>query len=189
MVSRLSLAYAEATPGETSAAVDSREWEALYRRHAPMIHRRCRALLADEQESLDAVHDVFLQIQRRLPSFRGDADIATWIYRVATNLCLNRLRRARTRSRVLALVGREVPTAQASPQADLQRRQLLSVLLGRLSAEDVQLLVHRYHDEMGQAEIAALLGVTERTVRNRLQRALSKIQAHLADLEALEGTP
>lgn len=161
--------------------------EALYRTYAPLIARRCRALLGDEQAALDATHDVFLKVCAALPGFRGSAALSTWIYRVATNHCLNRLRKARNRGRVLRLLAREPrPAPTPAPYGAAARRALLEDLLGHLSPDEVQLLVHRFCDDMTQAEIAEVLGVTERTVRNRLERALDQLRARAIALDALE---
>lgn len=159
----------------------------LYRRHAALIFRRCRAFLRDEQESLDAVQDVFVQLQRALPSFRGDADLTTWIYRITTNHCLNRLRsRARWRN-VLATVESLSDTTLASRFADdLERRELLQMLLSQLSAREVQVLVHTYYDDMTQPEIATVLGVSERTIRSDLRRATAELRERYRSLA--EGT-
>jgi RNA polymerase sigma-70 factor (ECF subfamily) len=57
----------------------------VYRSHAAMLHRRCMQILGDEQEALDALHDLFLKLGDKLETFRGDALLTTWLYRVATN--------------------------------------------------------------------------------------------------------
>ena len=65
--------------------------EDLYRRYGPMIMRRCRQLLSDEEQALDATQDVFVQVlqhRRRLE----DTYPSILLYRIATNLCLNRIR-------------------------------------------------------------------------------------------------
>jgi len=65
--------------------------EDLWNRYAPLVLRRCRQLLRDEDEALDVCQDVFVQLLRR----RDDLDIrfpSSLVYRMATNLCLNRIR-------------------------------------------------------------------------------------------------
>lgn len=54
----------------------------IYPRAAPLIYRRARALLGDEEQAPDAVQDIFLKLQRDLDSFRGEATLLRWIYRV-----------------------------------------------------------------------------------------------------------
>jgi RNA polymerase sigma-70 factor (ECF subfamily) len=176
--------WGEVGAGAQREAADS--VEALYRRYAPMIARRCRGLLGDEQLSLDATHDVFLRVCASRSSFRGEAELSTWIYRVTTNHCLNQLRNRRRRGRLLAVFGAP-PEPEPAMEGALARRQLLEALLSVLGPDDVQLLVHEYIDELSQSEIAELLGVTERTVRNRLRRALERVRGQANMLEQLEA--
>ncbi len=65
--------------------------EALYRRYGPMVLRRCRSLLNDEDQALDAMQDVFVQVLRRKDSLRADYP-SSLLYRIATNTCLNAIR-------------------------------------------------------------------------------------------------
>jgi len=65
--------------------------EALYRRYGPMVLRRCRSLLNDEEQALDAMQDVFVQVLRRKDTLRADYP-SSLLYRIATNTCLNVIR-------------------------------------------------------------------------------------------------
>ena len=65
--------------------------EALYERYRPMVIRRCRKLLRDEDEALDVAQDVFVQLLRRKGRLTDDHP-SSLLYRIATNLCLNRIR-------------------------------------------------------------------------------------------------
>jgi len=65
--------------------------EALYERYRPMVIRRCRKLLRDEDEALDVAQDVFVQLLRRKGGLTDDHP-SSLLYRIATNLCLNRIR-------------------------------------------------------------------------------------------------
>jgi RNA polymerase sigma-70 factor, ECF subfamily len=154
--------------------------ESIYKSHAAMLHRRCLQILGDEQEAFDALQDLFLHLSTKLDTFRGDARLTTWLYRIATNHCLNRLRSARSLSRLQQDLARQV---QHDPVPDLERRELLLKLMEELDEEELQIAFHRHHDGMTQVEIAEVLGVTERTVRNRLDRLEQKLQARRARLE------
>lgn len=159
----------------------------LYEAYAPMIHRRCRTLLGDEEEALDAVHDIYLGLERKLHTFRHESELTTWIYRVATNHCLNRIRRRRIKERVFEWIGRDV--ASESVDVAVERRRLIGRLMAALGRDTAQLFVYRFVDEMNQAEIAEVLGVTERTVRTRLKKGLARAQEIGAELGALEQEP
>jgi len=180
----ISQTFAAGGPWVDTVEVTDRT-EQLYRRFAPLIHRRCLGLLVHPQEALDATHDVFLKVCDALPSFRGEAEITTWIYRVATNHCLNLLRTQRTRLRLLrGLVGAQ-SEAYETDDVGLMRRRQLQDLLRSCAPQDVQLLVHRYFDDMTQGEIAGVLGVSERTVRSRLKRVLQTLRDRQQVLDAL----
>jgi RNA polymerase sigma-70 factor (ECF subfamily) len=150
-----------------------------YRRFAPVIHRRCLALLGDPEEARDATHDVFVTVARKLDTFRGESDPLTWIYRIATNHCLNLIRSRKTRDRALSLFAQE-PRAAVDEQSarQVERQELIAHLLSRFDDRKVQMLVHRYYDDMTQAEIAEVMQVSERTVR----KTLKKLGEQLADL-------
>jgi RNA polymerase sigma-70 factor (ECF subfamily) len=81
--------------------------EELYARYGAMVRRRARAILGEEQSALDAMQEVFVRALSERESYRGDASPVTWLYRITTNLCLNRVRdRARQRHRRFALAQR-----------------------------------------------------------------------------------
>ena len=172
-------AYAGVFVGRRTSVSDSR-LESVYRTHAAMLHRRCLQILGDEQEALDALQDLFLQLRDKLDTFRGEANLTTWLYRVATNHCLNRLRSARAK---LSLERSRPAENHHDPRPLLERRDLISKLFAELDDDEVQIAFHRHHDGMTQQEIAEVLGVTERTVRNRLDRLDAKLKAHLALIE------
>jgi len=160
----------------------------IYRRYAPVVHRRSLAMLGDPDEALDTVQDVFLVLQRELPRFRGDSSLLTWIYRITTNHCLNRLRSRRIRRGVLTLLARDRAGSvdQASSQI-VERRELLGLLLGALDERRVQIAVHYYYDEMTQPEIARLLGISDRAVRKALRRIEEQARTAGARLELLHA--
>ena len=66
--------------------------EELYRRHAPRVLGLARRMVGPTEDAEDAAQDVFLAVFRKLESFRGESSLATWLYRLAMNVCLDRLR-------------------------------------------------------------------------------------------------
>jgi RNA polymerase sigma-70 factor (ECF subfamily) len=121
-----------------------------------------------------------LKLHDALPRFRGEADILTWVYRITTNHCLNRLRSRDSERRALVA---EADRAARGPAADTtELRDLLAAILREHSVEDVAILLHRHADEMTQVEIAAVVGLSERTVRDRLKRLEEEARASLAAL-------
>lgn len=165
---RTSSTDAEVTSAEgaSDASLD-----ALYRRYAPVVYRRSMQLLGNEDDALDAVQDVFLKLQGRLDSFRGESSSLTWIYSVTTNHCLNVLRSRRTRERVFDAVARvSQPSGAPAPSESIAGRQLLERLVARCSERQLQVLVYHVFDDMTQAEVAGQLGISERAVRKILHK-------------------
>jgi RNA polymerase sigma-70 factor (ECF subfamily) len=141
------------------------ETEELYRKYGSLALRRARAILGDEQAAQDAVHDVFINVMRSIENFRGEGSPTTWLYRMMTNHCLNLIR---DRARHAELLSTKYPKPQASAEAPLESRLTMSQLLVQMPDELREVAVYYFVDQMNQDEIAELLGVTERTVRNRL---------------------
>ena len=150
-----------------------------------MMYRRSLALLRDPEAAHDAVHDVFLKLSREIGSFRGEAALTTWLYRVVTNHCLNVIRKEKTRARQLG--GMEEEDATQPPGAGLDRRRILETLLRQFDERRVRIVVYWYYDELSQAEIAALVGMTERGVRKALQSFQERARGLLRHLEITLG--
>ena len=139
--------------------------DALYREWAPMVFRRIRRFY-DAVEAEEVLHEVFLKVLENLDSFREDASPSTWLYRIATNHCLNRLRNSRRRQELLAEHGSELyPSAVGSNQ---EATLLLRQLWKELPDELLQIAVYYHVDGMTHAEIAEVIGTSRRTVGNRL---------------------
>src|SRR5215470_7740374 len=74
---------------------DVAAFESIYRTHAPPIHALCRRMIGDEREARDLVQDVFVRAWQRLPTFRGQSALATWLHRLAVNVVLEQMRSAK----------------------------------------------------------------------------------------------
>jgi RNA polymerase sigma factor (sigma-70 family) len=143
------------------------ELDHLYRTCGPMMLRRARTLLGDEQLARDALHDVFMRAMNSADGFRGDASPMTWLYRVITNHCLNVIRDRARRAELLASDQRLTPSAaHASPED----RLAVSTVLAQLPEELREIAVYYFVDQMNREEIANMLGVSLRTVGHRLER-------------------
>lgn len=150
---------AQAAAGER--AVD---WERAYVLHAPALLRYLRRLSRDPATAEDLMHETFERAGRaaHLPA---DSDALPWLYRIATNLAVDHLRRHR-RFAFLPFSGRESDDrATFDADADVVRRALRAIPPDQATA-----LVLRLHEGFSRAEIAELTGVSERAVKERLER-------------------
>lgn len=153
------------------AALDRREIETLFRTYGPLVRRRARSILGDEAEAEDATQEVFVRVLASVREFRGESQPSTWLYRITTNLCLNRLRDGKRHRGRLETVAKtiEVDAGQVRRPAG-ETRSTLRTVLARVAEDLAQVAVYYHVDEMDQEEIAALTGVSRRTVGYRLER-------------------
>ena len=79
-------------------AGDVDAFEALYRQHSPRLYSLACRMAGSRQEGEDLVQEIFLQVHKKLGSFRGDAALGTWLYRLAMNLCLDFVRSRQARN-------------------------------------------------------------------------------------------
>ena len=141
--------------------------EALYETYGPMVLRRCRQLLNQESDALDATQDVFVQVLRRRDSLTAEFP-SSLLYRIATNLCLNRIRDRRRRPETVddELVHR-VAVAD-----DTESRVAASSVLGRLFGRGREstrtMAILHYVDGMTLQEVADEVGMSVSGVRKRL---------------------
>ena len=145
--------------------MDQASMDALYRTYGSMVLRRARTLLGDDSAAQDMVQEVFMKAIRAFPGFRGDSSLTTWLYQVTTNHCLNAIRDGARRRRALE---RRMP-AEEPISSSAEDRVGVEQLLKQLPRELCEVAIYYYVDQMNQDEIAELLGVSERTVRNRLK--------------------
>ncbi len=131
-----------------------------------MIYWRCLKLLRDEAAAEDATQETFVRVLRHLERAPSREDATRWIWRIATNYCLNQLR-----DRARAPEPRdELPDlpAGASPEEALADRDLARRIIARVDAKLRAVAWAHYVDGLEQVEAAQLLGISRRTVANRL---------------------
>jgi RNA polymerase sigma-70 factor (ECF subfamily) len=152
--------------------MDAGTVEQLYLRFGPMVLARARVLLRDELAAQDALQEVFVRALRAGHRFRAEASPATWLYRITTNYCLNCLRDEVRRSELWSLHGAErEPAGEPSAAARIQIAQIL----GRVRPELQEIALYSIVDELSHEEIAELLGVSRRTIGNRLEEFRAEV--------------
>jgi RNA polymerase sigma-70 factor (ECF subfamily) len=156
---------------------DTHAFEALVRRYQRPIFRLAVRMLGDAGEAEDITQEVFVTAWRRLPEVQEDKAIRAWLYRIATNRCLNILR---SRKPTAPLYEEVIPadSPAASPEARAEARQrlvALRVALDRLTAEQRACWLLREVEELSYAEIAGILHTTPQAVRGRLARARAEL--------------
>lgn len=156
--------------------------EALYARYGPMVLRRCRQLLRDEEQAVEAMQDVFVEVLRRQDRIEVDAP-SSFLYRTATNVCLNKIR---SRKRKPETPDQEL-LERIACAPDTEDRTLSELMLDRIFAREKPstkaIAVMHLRDGMTLQEVADEVGLSVSGVRKRL-RTLRK---HVVELEGIEG--
>jgi RNA polymerase sigma-70 factor (ECF subfamily) len=168
---------------------DHEAFRQLVDRHKERVFRVCLGFIHDPEDAEDLTQDVFLEVYKSARRFRGDSRLGTWIYRIAVNRSLNRLRdrRARPWWRRGRDHGDEVPLEQVpspreTPEILLdrkERREILRAALGRLpKAQRVAFTLHNV-EGMSHADIAVVMGCSISAVESRIHRAKRSLRGLL----------
>jgi RNA polymerase sigma-70 factor (ECF subfamily) len=137
----------------------------LYRRYGPFIYARCARLLGDRVAAEDATQETFMRVLRHLDRAPDPAEALAWIYRIATNYCLNEIRDRGKRPEPRD----DAPdVAGDHPEDALADRDLVARIVKRSPAKLRAAAWLHHVDGLDQGEVARVLGASRRTIVNRL---------------------
>jgi len=172
-------------------------FEELVRQYDQPVLRLALHLTGSEQDAQDVYQEAFLKAYRHLGSFRFECSFYTWIYRIVTNLCLDHLRKRKTRREDSSVIvdkrGEEFDLLQnvsderadMNPEHDLMRRELGAKILKaleRLSPRERMVFELKHYQGLRLRTIGEMLDTTEETAKNTLFRATQKLRARLAEM-------
>lgn len=172
------------------AAGDTEAFAVLVEAHQERLLRLCERMLGDPEEARDAAQEVFLKAYRKAADFRPQGQVYTWLYRIATNLCLNKLRRRRLVRFIQwddpadpdrrDAPSFDPPDGAADPAAALASRRRwreTRAAIARLPAGQRAVLVLARFEGLSYRQIAEVLGISEGAVESRLFRAMRRVEA------------
>ncbi len=175
-----------------SAAGDQDAFAVLVRLHQRQIYMLCLRMLHDTEEAVEATQEVFLAAWQNLGGFRGESQLATWLYRIAYNHCLKvaerRRREAQTRAELTSASARaERPAARFSQMhAQAALRDLCDLVraeIDNLPPKYRAVLALRHLQDLSYEEMAEVLRVPIGTVKTHLFRARALLKERLAELD------
>lgn len=165
---------------------DSEAFAVLVTEHQRYVYNLALRVLKNEEDALDLAQETFVRAWTALPNFRGQSQFRTWLYRIVTNLCYNRLPSLR---RSLTELGNDViaelpetDIAFDNPAHGLETRELRSHLHQAIDHldENYRLLISlRYQNELSYEEIATMLNLPLGTVKTGLFRAKEQLRRAL----------
>jgi RNA polymerase sigma-70 factor (ECF subfamily) len=168
---------------------DRTAFETLVRRYDRSVLRLTLRCLRSREEARDAYQETFLRLYRTLGEFRHDCSLETWILRIATNVCMDVLRRRAARPEEVAGLDAAPDPAEDRPDHDPDRafarvelRRRIEAALAGLAPRERMVFEMRHYEGMRLRQIGQVIGTTEETVKNCLFRAHRHLRAALSDL-------
>lgn len=152
-------------------------FEELYRQHAPRIYGMACRMTGSASDGEDLLQEVFLLVHRKLGSFKGESSLGTWIYRLATNCCLDFLRsRQHRQQRTTDSLDDVLPVrGSGSGTFKLDRLELERAILQLPAGYRAAFVLHDV-EGFDHAEVAAQLGIAEGTSKSQVHKARLKLR-------------
>ena len=179
---------------ERARAGDVEAFGALVLAHQQFVYNLAWRALGDEHDAQDAAQEAFLRVWQALPSFRGQAQFRTWLYRIVTNLCYSRL--PRLRQQVAAMGDLEMASlpdeTQADPAAQVEageQRAFLWRQIDELPESYRVLVMLRYQQGLAYEEIATVMSLPLGTVKTGLFRARVRLREALREFQEAPYEP
>ena len=150
--------------------------------YSERVYWHVRRFVNNHEDANDLVQEIFLKIWTALPSFRGDAQLFTWVYRIATNETLNWLRREKVRSalRFTTIDAEMERRIDNDPYFDGDAAdRALSKAVAKLPEKQRQVFVMRYYDELPYEEMSTILGTSVGALKASYHIAQEKVRAAL----------
>ena len=177
-----------------AAGGDTEAFERLVRTYENKIYHLALRMCGSADEAADIAQEAFLAAWRGLPSFRGEANFATWLYRLTSNAAIDYLRRQKKQRGDLSLddeeLGLDAVDTAPGPQDAAEGAELRSAVsegLRRLGEDHRQVLVLREIQGLSYEEIAEVLALDLGTVKSRVSRARSALRKILLESGNLSG--
>lgn len=161
---------------------DADLFEILVRRYEGLLFALAWRMLHNRADAEDAVSEVFMKAYRAVDRFRGEARFSTWLYRIAINHFLNKLRKG-SRIREADLDPERMESGN-TPGGFMQKKELtlkVAQAVDRLPARQRAIFNMRYQEELSHAEIADILGITEGASKAAYHHAVLKLRESLKD--------
>lgn len=158
----------------------------IVKQYSERLYWHVRRMVGSHEDADDLLQEIFLKIWTALPSFRGEAQLYTWVWRIATNETLNFLRKEKVRA-LLRFSSADELAAQrvaADPYfngTDAEREMAKAV--ARLPEKQRQVFIMRWWDELSYEEISAITGTSVGALKASYHIAQEKIKLNLSDAE------
>jgi RNA polymerase sigma-70 factor (ECF subfamily) len=152
-------------------------FDVIVERHRRHVYRVCYRFTGNHEDASDLAQDAFIRAYRALRKFKRQSSLATWLFRIAVNVCLNRL--AARRQPELAIVDDRIATESESAADTILRAERAAVVraaIARLPRKQRATLILRIYHELPHEQIAAMLGSSVGAVKANFFHALKNLK-------------
>jgi RNA polymerase sigma-70 factor, ECF subfamily len=161
-------------------------FDLIVERHRRAVYQLCYRFAGNHEDASDLSQEVFLRAYRGLRSFRGQASVATWLYRIGVNVCLNRVSAKTTLGKLTEpIADRQFVDRSAESASDVllreERAAHVRTAIARLPRKQRATLILRTYHEMSHQEIADVLGTSVGAVKANFFHALANLKKLLGD--------
>ena len=159
-------------------------FRAIVDNYSERLYHHVRKFLCSHEDTDDLLQDIFIKVWHSLPSFRGESQLFTWLYRIATNEALNHLRKMKIRSALrfesLEAVQAEMIDSDPWFYGD-EVEKLLSKAIASLPEKQRAVFLLRYYDDMEYGQISQILGTSEGALKASYHIARKIIEQFLSE--------
>src|SRR5215204_1300094 len=181
---------------EASRAGDRGAFDAIVVRHGRHVYQLCYRFVGNHEDASDLTQDVFIRAYRALRSFKGDAALSTWLYRIAVNVSLNKVGAKTPRPEPLdALLrandGRIASADESASDAVLREERAARVraAIARLPKKQRATLILRVYHELPHEQIAGILGSSVGAVKANFFHALNNLRKLMLEAGTTDDAP
>jgi RNA polymerase sigma-70 factor (ECF subfamily) len=168
-----------------AAAGDREAFQLLFDRCQPWVFGLCYRYLGNHHDTEDAVQEVFIKLARALPSFRGDARLRTWLYRISLTTAADFARSARRRPFASSEALEDIVSADRPAEPP----EWILPALQTLSEKQRQSILLVYYQDLSHAEAATVMGCAETTISWRLFTGKRRLQTFHDQFVRPQKTP
>ncbi len=167
---------------------DQAAFNQLVRLYQKRVYAVAFRMVRDEEEAKDLTQEVFVKMYKTLADFRGEASVFTWAYRATVNLAINHLRRKKIISWVPLLEAEEKPAEPKEGLSEMENARLKAAIaeaVKKLPPKQRAIFILRHYDELGNEEIAQIVGKSVGAVKANYFQALQKMKRHLTEWKSV----
>jgi RNA polymerase sigma-70 factor (ECF subfamily) len=157
-------------------------FDLIVERHRRTVYQVCFRFVGNHEDASDLAQDAFIRAYRALAKFKGESELRTWLYRIAVNVCLNRLA-LKTPAFETIETDRHLDTRGERPDEPVyraERAELVKAAIAKLPRKQRATLILRVYHELPHDEIATILGSSVGAVKANFFHALNNLKRLLA---------